>query len=384
MAFKFNKAVIVSLLLVACSGPNDDEKFKIGTPIEQVDAQKMQLFEENGASYFYSFDSAGRRINFVDPSGGSLAFSSDLGSGQNGQAWLASTKDSYAFSLQGGTVSLYSPRTGGISQILKLPGTVNSYAADFPQGYVAFVDEFFSIGLLKLSADGEVLGQWTGGPIFEGQQTIVSGEMIDGGKLVLATNQGNLFVVDVDASIQAESWVFNSLAPGFTNPSWVGRVEGREDRVLVHDQRRLSLVDLSSQTILDSNTVSQFASTSKNGRDHVYYYESSSGYNVIVSTKDGESLTDDRVKVNADNNISSYLSETSVVILTRDNEIMKIRLEDGLVQGSYSNRADARVGLSEGFAVSMYDSPLGYIEVLNLDSGAKTEFKAFNLSVLQR
>jgi hypothetical protein len=341
----------------------------------------MQSFEEGGKVYFSSYDAIGRRINFVDPQANGLSFSPELGDASH--AWLSTKVDSYAFDVSGDSVAIRSNAFQSSLNVLKLAGMIKSWAADLPQGYVAFVDEFFSIGLMQIDVSGNVLKQWTGGPIINGLNSVIAGEMVDGGKLLLLVNGGSLLVVDVAASLDAKAWTFEQRDLGFKSPNWIGKVEGRGDRALVYDTVGMHLVDLSSGVILQDQSTRSSVTPSKNGIDHAFYYDYSTQNIVIIRSNGPDALQESRFKLNDERVSQSYLSADSLVVATEEGSVVKFRLSDGLVTAKYNLRGKGRLGLSDDYVVAMYESALGAIEILNLNNGQSKMFNAFNLSALQ-
>ncbi|RYZ57804.1 MAG: hypothetical protein EOP07_08875 [Proteobacteria bacterium] len=385
MEFLCKKNIVAFFLFVsvaACSQSKTDEKYIIGTAIDQAGTGgTMQSFEEAGKVYFSSFDSVGRRLNFVDPQTNDLSFSPELGDASH--VWLSTKVDGFAFDVKGSSVAVRSNGFQSTIEVLKLAGSITSWASDLPQGYVAFVDEFFSIGLLQIDPSGSVLRQWTGGPIINGLNSVIAGEMAEGGKLLLLVNGGSLLVVDVAATLEAKAWTFQQRDLGLNNPSWIGKVEGRNDRALVYDSVGMHLVDLTLGTVLQDLSIRSYVTPSKNGLDHAFYYDYTTQNIVIVRTNGPDSIQESRFKLSNPNVRQSFLSTDNLVIATDDGSIIKFRLSDGLVAAKYNLKGIGRLGLSEDYVVAMYESALGAIEILNLDNGESKLFNAFNLSSLQ-
>lgn len=376
------QALLMILILSSCSGEKS-EKYLIGTPIDQFNPKSFELHEEAGQQRFYSFDDYGRRIVFVNPQTRSVEFSPDLGDRTDGQAWLPGAGNSHAFHIKGGRVFVVKANSPAIVEALKVSGTIRSYAAEAKEGLYAFVDEFFSIALLKVDGQGQVVSQWTGGAIIDGATNVVAGEMIAGGKLVLLTDEQSVVVVDVESSLSTQKWVYETIPLPMQSPSWAGKIEGRGDRFLIMDRDSLDLVDLPSKSIVSTQALSS-ARTSKGGRDHVYLYEPSTDKYSFYSAGTGDAIIKNEVKISGLTPQQTYLSDASLVLTTSSEQILKVRLADGLVQANEANAHKALIGISTDYAVSMFESPLGYLEILDLATGEKSVVQGFNREILQR
>lgn len=375
------KIVMLTALLVSCGKASSDQEFIIGTPIDQGTDGTLQSFEEGGKVYFSTFDQLGGRLNFVDPAAQTLSFSPRLGN--PGNAWLATKDDRFAFHVSVDTVQIQTSAFQTSTPILKLTGTIKSWAVDFPQGYFAFVDEYFSIGLLQIDGSGQVLKAWTGGPIINGLKTVIAGEMVDGGKLLLLVDDGTLIVVDVAASLEAKAWKFEQRTLAFNKPSWIGKIEGNGTRAMIYDSIGLHLVDLTNDVILQSVAIRSYVTPSKNGLDHVYYYDYTTQNLAIVRPDGPDRLLETRVKLVDEKVSQTYLSSNNLTVSTASLNVLRFRLSDGLNTGKYTLKGNGRLGLSDSYAVAMYDSALGAIEIINLENGQSKMFQSFNLPVLQ-
>ncbi len=368
---------LLAFMLFACGQNKDYGENTIGTPIDQGGRNgSMQVFEMSGNVYFSSYDQASGRINFVDPQVESLSFSpKNL---DTSHTWLATKSDSYAFDVSKREVKLLSNGFSSSQSLFNLAGEIESWAVDLSQGYVAFVDEFFSIALVQLDSTGQVLKKWTGGPLIDGSRTVLAGEMMPGGKLLFLIDDGSLLLIDMEATLTSERWVFESKDFQFIKPDWIGRVEEGSDRALVHDANGLHLVNLSTGSKLETLALAANLTFVKNGIHHAYYYESASESLVLIRPTSQDELQEVRLKIGAKGILQSYLSQEYFVALDEEGNVTKVRLSDGLVLVSKPLKGVARVGLSENYVVAMYESALGAVDVWNLDQGTTKSFQAFN------
>lgn len=388
MAFSIKKFLLPlgSALILSCSAAPSD-RFQIGESIEQVDANTMQVVEADGKATYYAYDPYSRRINFVDSASDTLQFSRDLGPTSAGRFWLASQTSSYYFDIKGNSISLTLPEGESSQEILRMAGIIKSYAADFSQGYFAFVDEFFSIGIIKMSAAGTLENKWIGSSIINGELNGVAGDMVPGGHLVLVTDKGTLVNIDLAATLANETWSHVDHALNFNQANWVGRVDGAADRVLILEYQKLNLVDLSAGAVLASVTfpAGTIPSDSKRGQDHIFYYSSASDKFNVIFPDTPNTLRELPIKLIGSRPVLTYLAGQSLTALTESQKIIQVEVRpaDAVVTTSTEIDAKGKIGLSANVGLVMYDSPLGYMKLFHLDTGSSTTFEAFNRENLQ-
>ncbi|MCX6130613.1 MAG: hypothetical protein NTX25_16330 [Proteobacteria bacterium] len=377
--FKTLWLIASTVLVLACSGKTRPGT-TIGQAIDQFNPQFMELVELEGSQRFFSYDRYAKRLNFVEPGTQALSFSAILGDRGPERYWISGPHGKSLIDLSGKNVDV---RIGDTStRVLSLAGSIIAYTQDLEQGYFIFVDEFFSIALLQLGDDGAVLKKWIGGPILEGSFRILAGEIVSGGKFVLATTQSKLIVVDLAATLQNQAWSFQSIGQSQNDVSWMGRVPNRSDRILSYNGLDIRLISLTDAAVLDSKRIGSRVKVSKRGISHIGFFDGA-GLPAVVYSQDGETLKVFVSPIAEDQLIFSYLQADSLVALSAKNKVYKLRLTDGLVEQSLDIDINGQIGLGAHSLVIVHDSPLGSIEILNLDQGDATTLSNFNLSVLQ-
>lgn len=377
--FKVLSFITSILLFMACSsgsGPGTT----IGQVIDQFDPQFMESVEVDGSQRFFAYDRYAKRLNFVDAGTQELSFSPILGDRGPERYWISGPQGRSLIDLSGKNVDV---RIGDSSTpVFALAGSIVAYTQDPEQGYFVFVDEFFSIAILQLGNDGSVLKKWIGGSILDGSFRILAGEIISGGKLVLATTQAKLIMVDLAETLRSQAWSFQTLGENQSNVSWMGRIGQRSDRVLSYDGQDIRLINLNDASVLDIMRIGSKVNVSKRGLSHIGFVNTS-GLPAIVYSQDGETLKVFVSPVAEDQAIFSYLQADSLVALSAKNKVYKLRLSDGLVEKSLDVDISGQIGLGVNALVVVRDSPLGSIEMIKLDQGESTTRSNFNLSVLQ-
>ncbi|MBF0443420.1 MAG: hypothetical protein HQK54_16050 [Oligoflexales bacterium] len=394
MLYRFNLIKIFFTMLtlyaatLSCSEKSakfSSNESTIGRTIEPASSQTMNMLAQGGKTGFFAFDRYSRRINVIDIETGNLAFSGPIDQATEGDFLVSSKNNQYIMIVSKNKVFIQNIAANTRVQALKLAGSIGAYALDMNAGYYAFVDEYFSVGLMKLDTDGKILSQWTGGPVLEKKFNTVAGEMLPGGQLVLVSKEGELLKIDADKSLQKRSWVFENQPFSFSNPTWVAQVPGRSDRVMVLDSKGLYLIDLSSAATIDKKDLSGISpSTSKNGLCHIHFADLATGYYNLISSKDGDHLDSFYLRDYGYKLSNTYLTDEYLAASVEGRKIVKIRLNDSLVNSVMDMTDGAKVGFNENKVVLMHDSPLGFIEILDLESEEKTIFSSFNLEYLQK
>ncbi len=376
------KALLGSASLVfffACSSQSRPGS-TVGQAIDQFDPQFMESALVEGNQRFFAYDRYAKRLNFVEPGTQALSFSPILGELGPERYWISGPQGNSLIDLSGKNIDI---RIGdSSSRVLSLAGSIVAYAQDSEQGYFIFVDEFFSIAMIQIGNDGAVLKKWIGGPILDASFRILAGEILSGGKFVLATSSAKLIVVDIALSLQNQAWSFQAIGQSQKNVSWIGKVGQRNDRILSYNGLDIQLIDLADASVLDTKTIGSNVKASKRGLSHIGFIDAS-GLPAIVHTQDGEKLKVFVSSIAEDQPIFSHLQSDSLVVLSAKNKVYKLRLADGLVEQNLDVDLSGQIGMGAHALVVVHDSPLGSIEMVNLDLGEKTTVTQFNLSVLQ-
>jgi len=136
---------------------------------------------------------------------------------------------------------------------VELPGTINTYSYDARSHALALSDSYGSIALLALTPDGDVASQWISGPLIAGATTAISaGVMLQGARLVLATNPNEVLIADLTATIAAQAWQTRKIPlEGAGKITWLAAIPSQPGRMLVLGATRLMIVDVDSGAVLD-------------------------------------------------------------------------------------------------------------------------------------
>jgi hypothetical protein len=329
---------------------------------------------------FYAYDTFTRSMIYLDSKTPSLSFSDELGESFQESFWLPAEDQSYAFVLEGREVRLKQPITTPAEDLFRLGDNIVSYAALPSEGLFAFVDANFSISLVQLSTEGEPLQQWVGGPLLPSGQRITVGDMLPGGRLLLGLDTKELVLVDCLASLQAKTWIYETLPALSERILWVAPVRGQADRALIELSSTYLVYDVSTKSVvstlgLEFSKSSLFAS--KRGSAHLGYKDLSKGTMTLVYPK-GDGFAMLPLPASLGDPLSSYLTETYLLAQSSKEKAVRIRLSDALVEATLEVGKEARVGLSEDAVAAVYESPLGYIEIHRFDTKEPIVFKGFN------
>jgi hypothetical protein len=265
-------AFAVALLTQGCGGYVKDETAEIGRRPQFFSTS--YLFRAGDANVMTMVDRKGKTVQqfTLEPFGHvqtqPLPFDDEeqgvLASG-NGDYFVVVADSNYAIQKRDGSV---------VENPVGLAGKITSAAYDPIHHYLLVADEFKSMAVMLLSPNGDVVGSWTAGSLFPGDKLVVSGTMLDDGRLVLAVGEATLAVVDLPATVAAQAWQHQSFdVPDAKAMTWIASIPDQTDLVMVKDQNRFLLVNVATGAILDSEdmTLQQVLGNYRDYTPHVIY-----------------------------------------------------------------------------------------------------------------
>jgi len=178
----------------------------------------------------------------------------------------------YIVGLSGSDIVVHGAHATRVNPVV-LPGQrIASVAFDADAGLLALADEFESLALLQLSADGDVEGAWLGGPLLGDDGALGAGGFIGGGRLVSGLSGGRLAVIDVRGSIAAQTWTYRVLnVPNLDRANFIARIPDAERLALVGGTSRLFVLDTDTGAVVSEMAIADAGSRSWStlGRPHV-------------------------------------------------------------------------------------------------------------------
>ena len=159
-------------LMTSCSNFTKGEKFIIGEKISSADAPSLRTTLTAGEAIFYGLDQYSGRVNFIHPSSAQITSSAVLKSTPSPKSWFAGPNGRFFFAIDGKTVARQAQDEGNSENLLTMADTIVTVASAPKRGLYAFVDDTFSIGLIKVDDDGHLLKSWKSGLRIAGEYEI--------------------------------------------------------------------------------------------------------------------------------------------------------------------------------------------------------------------
>jgi len=399
MAFKFNNLCMIvvtfatAFTLSNCSGSNSaSSKNTIGLAVNQ-DPLTYRFFMNAGSPTFYGYDTYANRINVVKSGDIQVQTSNVLSVPARTDSWFAGPAGKFYFAFEGRELFTLNPTDGAKTSIKTFAGTIKSVASDTDQGLYAFVDEYFSITLMIVSNEGQVLSQWTGGPVLGQGVVVAAGDILPSGQLLVVSDKATAALIDVKASIEKSTWTFKKLDLALSGMNWVAPISGSVDRALISDAKGIYLIDTQAGTTLDSVIPTGTFSVQKLGKPHLRYFDTPNNKWIFVSGTTGDTLLKQELPNASGANSQSaiemvyltndYLNAITSATKDKQRRVLSVRFSDALVGFSEDVRTDSKIGFSDDAFISFDASPLGSIGITNLRTSTKESFKGFNRTILQ-
>jgi len=287
--------------------------------------------------------------------------------------------------------------------LLHQQGVPKSAAFRPDLGWLVVYDDLQSVGVLQLSSFGEVQKTSVFGSIVSGDQSIVSGDLLDSGHLVLALSDNSIADVDLQASLAAQPprWVSTIAATTLAKINWLAPIPRHPGRLLMKTADQVLLYDLNTRSVLQSIAVDSddVIKLSKSFDPHVVVSDGTRAMKLIYS--DGNTLSTRSFELK-DSALHSILS--SDLDLLNDNwtyvylknrigyswfndvnqetdgrQLVRFRLSDKLALQSKAIDDKAEIRLSANFIFALYPSVLGYAKKISILGEEQSSVSKFNL-----
>ena len=391
----------LAVLASACTPtpPEVSEDYIIGQKVKDVSSLTSDLGTVQTQIAIY--DKTVDRIHQFNLTTVTLARS--LAPAQPGgeHAILYHQSGNYVIDIAGKYVGVYN-RDGVLAQQTGMfYGQPKSAAFRPTAGYLVTYDDGSSVAMLKLDANGNVTAKWSGGPVLDNgtgtPPSISAGDVDDAGQLILGLSDNSIAVVDLDASMAAQSWQFTSFATTLTDIKWLAPVNGAANQIFVRSKDKLSLIDVATQAVLDSVDIDETkvkVKTSKNFDPHVMvidsqnahiYYVKNSKFEARVNPTLPNSLLSSRLSLANDtltwvNSSYKYWFEIDQPNQWKETRTLKRwRLSDMFSSSAWVPLPnDAQLEITPDHIFELFNAKYGLAYYLGLDDGSKVKLEKFN------
>lgn len=393
------------LSLVACDkSPSLDENI-IGNRLENISSYS----DANNSNTVSFYDKNTSTAHQFDLNSLQKIQSFPLEDSKNDHYIIASQNSGYTVDLSLKSLSILKTDGSIIKNPITLFGKPVSAAYSKESGILIIYDELSSVGILKLSNQGDVLSSWVGGPLVDETNSIDSGDLTPEGKLVLSLSNNTLLVVDINQSLINKSWTYESQNLSHQNILWIAAVDN--NHVLYQSSTHLALYNISTQSLVSSSALSErdVRSYSRSLSPHViakgegldnhtiYYVDSLQIKTKSLNQRDPNLLyeqstldlaRDKLTLIVSDRSYSLGSSYTSSGSYYYKKESIKqsrtYRFSDLLALGQLDLPVEAQVKQSSNYIFALYPSELGYAKRLDPISEEVKEMKFFNLDFIEK
>lgn len=273
------------------------------------------------------------------------------------------------------------------------------------EAFLAIYDDVGTVGLLILDKNGQVKSKTTLGPIVSPDVTIVSGDITEDGRMVLALSDDRIAVVNMRSSIDLGAWQTIKIYPStLTKLTWMAPLVGQVNRVLVKADKKIALLDIDTQTVVasyDSSTETP-VSLSKSVDPHVILATSRYGELKILYVN-GSSLQSRPFQYDGRSNVLNSMLDLSLNTWTmirsganvyydpdRDpidqapsRQLLRYRFSDQLALHNKNLPDRAQLRLTKSTVFALFPADLGYAVNYAVDSSSVQELRLFNRPYIQ-
>ena len=305
----------------------------------------------------------------------------------------------------------------GISQInpIKLSGGPVSGAFRSDLGLLVIYDDVGSVGLLKLTAQGDIIQSWVGGSRLNSLSSAVisAGDLLDNGHLLISMTDGTLADIDIMQTLSQKKWIYTSVATNLPAAAWVARVPDNSLQVLLRvsddNDHKIYLFDLATKTVIDSHILQGHLEKSARAiHPHVlisslddssmelFYVEN----NIIKKIKMPYRKVNYNEKIllsrlNIEKDTFSFVDSKGSIEKSADGELLlntyrayrtykQFRLNDMLLVTTTEIPNGTNVEISDKYIFSLFSNKLGYATNYNIDNKTQFAFEFFNRGYLKK
>jgi hypothetical protein len=257
MDFKKLFALLALLSVAACSpvDKSKDDSNIIGARLEKVSA--LTKADGSESSQVAVFDEKVHRIHQFELSTLTYQRSYDVANPNGRHVVLVQEEGNYVIDLCEKQLTIFS-KTGLVqNNPVKIEGQPISAAYRSALNLLVIYDDLNNVHMMQMNEMGVVLHSWSGGSRISTLGSVVSGDMLESGKLVLSTTDGSLAVIDTEQSILQKQWkVESSFAANMTDDiSWIAPVGDNANQVFVRSGSKVAIFDTITKALVVDGTL---------------------------------------------------------------------------------------------------------------------------------
>jgi hypothetical protein len=346
---------------------------RIGAPLEEsysaFTGTAGTAFLDNEAVYI---DDKNRSVTVFQVEPFAVVSRLDLPGSVDGQAFFAGRNNAF-FVLKESRGFGVMKRDG---QYVKNPvpmfGKLTSASYDAAGQRLVLQDDLDSVALVAFDDVGNVARSWIGGPMLDGENAIIAGNLLENGTLLVSLSNQQMATVDFEASIANGRWEFSAFdlpIPG--ELIWLSPVYALEPVVIARTAKSIFTFDVQQQKVIDMITLADGETAlhfnrsvghviiSQHGQKHVLVHADQSG-KLLRKT-----IHNAPVSASVDRSVEFSVLDQSGGSLTvmagvdRQPSIYRNRLADGLFVGVVPVAGFGRTIITSSFVIEVLDYRLG-------------------------
>ncbi len=256
-------ACLMSGLMIACTPATDvtPDEYVIGEKLDRVHG--LNLASGHEPTSVALFDETIRKIHLFNLQNMSMAASFSVRNPEAAHYLLQHDDGNYILDLTTKSVALIQKTGRQILDPVKMVGNPLSAAFSSALGYAVLYYDTRSVGILKVSDQGEAQSSWVGGPLLDGNATVACGDISPDsrGRMILALSEygknDQIAIVDLPSTLENRSWVIEKqFVLPFSQVAWLAPLSD-PDYILLRSQNKIALVQLSTGTVIDELALDQ-------------------------------------------------------------------------------------------------------------------------------
>jgi hypothetical protein len=304
---------------------------------------------------------------------------------------------SYTIDLSEKSVGIYGKNGNKELNPVQFQGTPISAAFNPQQNIFVFYDSNNNVTILRMSANGNVLQSFVGGPQLSALDSIRAGDVLQNGDLILGLSNRKVIIVDVNLTLTNQQWeVRQELSPTLSSAiRWIAPLENESDWVMYSNSEAIGILNITNGSIqerlinnlepilfsksLDPHVILKDGDTS--GRIEMFFVKNQliesralSQQNYILdsflSQKDGLWNFVESPQYNYDWATGATWSS--------ERKIKSFRLNDLVSRANWSLPEKTDLLITTHYLLNLFPSDMGYATSLRIDNGNLQEAKYFN------
>lgn len=315
---------------------------------------------------------------------------------------LDSGDSKYIVDLSLKHISIFDRNSAANHNPIRFQGSPRSSAFRPDLGWLVVYDDLQSVGVLQLDTDGRVLRSHVFGAVVANGKSIVSGDLLSTGELILALSDNSLAIVDLEASLNAQPrrWVATVFATNLAKVNWIAPLHNRADRLLIKTADEIVLYDLTNRLGIQARTIESddIYKLSKSYDPHVLLRTGERSMQLIYSdgnqllTRSFELLDLAAPVLRSDLDLQRdywtyvYSSVQPRITLFNDinqeeagRQLVRYRVSDQLALQKKTIDDRTQVHLGPDFMFALYPSVLGFAKRISIEDSSEIKVEKFNL-----